>query len=68
MKANEYPLNHGGVFRCCIASLSEDETEAVEGDTRICKYCKSPDGGLKLTNGVWAWDKQTISPEPTRTE
>lgn len=55
-----YKLRHGGLFRCCIASLDEHMAQAnaepKEGDTLRCRYCKD-EYGMIFHDGAWQWAK-----------
>lgn len=45
------PINIGGLLRCCIESLEEDErTEG--GAVHVCKYCRT---AIKIVDGAWSW-------------
>lgn len=50
--ANAWPVNAGGLFRCCIANLSDQEQPSTEGDRITCPHCNE---SIRLVNGVWTW-------------
>jgi len=52
-----YHVRHGGLMRCCLASLDEAMVAAEhppkEGDLLQCKY---HDGeGMRFRDGAWEW-------------
>ena len=56
----KYQVRHGGLTRCCLASL-DDAMVAVteppkEGDTASCKYGCEKDGMI-FRDGAWEWSK-----------
>ena len=55
MKASEYQIRQGGLFRCCLKTLEETELSAnpVEGDRISCSYCGTI---MSMVNGSWEWD------------
>ena len=56
MKGNECGVYIGGLFRCCIQSISEDEKQRKPGDILVCKYCKK--GEMILGEDMhWKWKK-----------
>ena len=63
MKGEAYNVYHGGLLRCCLASLDEflfETTEPTkEGDTHECKYCHSRDGNMIYQGGGWRWNNPT---------
>jgi len=58
-----YGVRHGGLMRCCLASLAAAMVEAVkppkEGDKLKCKYCKD-EYGMVFRDGAWEWAKPSI--------
>lgn len=60
--ADEYMVHHGGLMRCCLASL--DRQMLMGGnkpdETRLrCEYCNNP--MLRDNNGVWRWDRDSAA-------
>ena len=54
MKGNEFPVNIGGLLRCCIATLEDYTDEAIPGESKsVCKHCGDVTGLRK--EGFWAW-------------
>jgi hypothetical protein len=57
----EYRVRHGGLMRCCLASLQgamAERTEPLqEGETIFCKYCDPNNGGMIFRNGAWEWNR-----------
>lgn len=39
MKIHDCAINHGGLMRCCIATLQENNIDVTVGDVVSCKYC-----------------------------
>ena len=56
MKASEYQIRQGGLFRCCLASLEETELSdpPKEEDKISCSYCGTT---MSLKKGSWGWDE-----------
>lgn len=56
MKASEYQIRQGGLFRCCLVTLEETELSdpPEEGDKISCSYCGTI---MRLKTGSWAWDE-----------
>lgn len=56
MKANEYQIRQGGLFRCCLKTLEDTELSAnpVEGDRISCFYCGTI---MIMSKGSWGWDE-----------
>lgn len=56
----QYAVRHGGLMRCCLASLGAAMVAATEppkeGDTMHCKY-HTDNGGMIFRNGAWEWNK-----------
>lgn len=52
----KYRIRHGGLMRCCLASLDDAMVAADdapnEKDTFACKYCGNP---MVFQNGAWEW-------------
>lgn len=53
----EYTVHHGGLMRCCLATLNKAMLAATEppkeGDKLQCEY---HDGyGMIFRNGAWEW-------------
>ena len=57
MKASEYQIRQGGLFRCCLKALEETDldTNPVEGDRIHCFYCGTI---MSMSKGSWAWAPQ----------
>ena len=55
MKASEYQIRQGGLFRCCLKTLEETDldTPPVEGDKIACSYCGT---SMSMSTGSWEWD------------
>lgn len=56
MKASEYQIRQGGLFRCCLVTLEETELldPPEEGDKINCSYCGTT---MSLSKGSWGWDE-----------
>ena len=56
MKASEYQIRQGGLFRCCLVTLGETEIvdPPEEGDKIPCSYCGTT---MSMQKGSWAWDE-----------
>jgi hypothetical protein len=56
MKASEYQIRQGGLFRCCLLTLEETELSdpPEEGDTITCSYCGQT---MSMNKGSWGWDE-----------
>lgn len=62
--ADTYKFKHGGLMRCCLASLDDEmlrrqqasEPLMNEGDTLKCKYCND-EYGMVCKDGYWQWAK-----------
>lgn len=55
----KYQVFHGGLMRCCLATLDEAmvaaEVPPKDGDKLQCKY---HDGyGMIFSGGAWRWNK-----------
>lgn len=54
----KYLVRHGGLMRCCIATLDEAmvaaEKPPEEGDKLTCKYCHE-EYGMVFRDGAWEW-------------
>jgi len=48
----------GGLFRCCVATATEDKEEHKEGDILNCKYCN---GKMIFRDGAFKWDRKSTS-------
>lgn len=52
-------INIGGLFRCCVATISEHELEhpgeAKDGDRLPCKYHPETGDVAVLDGDVWRW-------------
>lgn len=59
----QYRVHHGGLMRCCLASLDEAmaaRTEPpAEGETLHCKY-HDDNGGMIFRNGAWEWNRPAM--------
>ena len=56
---NERRIRHGGLMRCCIASIYEYEGPQEPGKTVIgCKYHADKDKPMArlADDGVWEWE------------
>ena len=55
MKANEYQIRQGGLYRCCLKTLEETELSDPpgEGDKIPCSYCGTT---MSMSKGSWEWD------------
>lgn len=55
----EYKVYHGGLMRCCLATLDEfmaaTEVEPKQGDVLPCKY-HPEDQSMIFHNGAWRWN------------
>lgn len=38
-RAQDYPIHMGGLFRCCIQTISESLAEVSPGQTLHCRWC-----------------------------
>lgn len=56
MKASEYQIRLGGLYRCCHTTLEETELAdpPEEGDKISCSYCGTI---MRLETGSWEWDE-----------
>ena len=56
MKANEYQIRQGGLYRCCLITLEETDldTPPIEGDTIACSYCGTI---MSMSKCSWEWDE-----------
>ena len=55
-RAMNRQIKIGGLMRCCIAYLLEDDHTPNEEGTEIdCKYCKGP---LIYKDDFWIWNKE----------
>jgi hypothetical protein len=56
----QYRVRHGGLMRCCLASLDDAMVAATEppkeGDKAECRYCKDS-YGMRFRDGAWEWAK-----------
>jgi tartrate dehydratase alpha subunit/fumarate hydratase class I-like protein len=57
-----YTVRHGGLFRCCLATLEEEYDDKHPdsfhvGEILTCKYCKKPTMVL-AKDGVWEWNRK----------
>jgi len=52
-------VRHGGLMRCCLASLKHHIDTAreppQEGDRLMCAYCDNIGGGMVFKHGAWEW-------------
>lgn len=57
--ANERPLRHGGLMRCCIATVAESTEPSEVGTVLSCKYESDPDNQNMIVapDGVWEWNR-----------
>jgi hypothetical protein len=61
-----YDVEHGGLMRCCLASIHEymaAQTEAPkEGDKVKCRYCfregEDGSGCMIFKDSAWRWDHE----------
>lgn len=55
-----YKVFHGGLMRCCLATLNEAMHEAVdapqEGEVLPCKY-HPEDNSMIFRDGAWRWNR-----------
>lgn len=55
--ARRYRVFHGGLMRCCLATLEERMAtcapDPVEGEVLPCKYCSS---SMIFGGGAWRWN------------
>lgn len=60
MTDRTYKVWHGGLLRCCLASLDmfmvATETDPVDGDTLNCKF-HDDGGGMIFRDGAWQWNR-----------
>lgn len=58
--AEKYLVEHGGLMRCCLATLQEHMANAKaspkEGEVLPCKY-HPQDNSMIFRNGVWIWNR-----------
>jgi hypothetical protein len=51
-------IDHGGLFRCCVATIIEDDRAEYAGRKMACTYCDAP---LIVRDAVkylvWEWDR-----------
>jgi hypothetical protein len=56
----EYVIHHGGLMRCCLATLDEAmeaaEVEPQEGEVLKCKHHPYDEGMIYL-RGAWRWNR-----------
>lgn len=58
MPANLRRVNHGGLMRCCIATLEQSTEPSQVGTTLDCQY--EPEGNKNMIvgeDGVWRWNR-----------
>lgn len=51
-------VNHAGLMRCCLQSLSKQREGAppvTEGQIVVCEYCKDE---MVFTEDVWRWNNE----------
>ena len=55
MKASEYQIRQGGLYRCCLITLEETDLDnsPADGDIIACSYCGTIMG---MSKGSWEWD------------
>lgn len=62
MSTQAYRVKHGGLMRCCLASLDEymaavaDTDLPKEGDTLSCTYEKPTTPQMRFRDGAWEWN------------
>lgn len=64
----EYKVFHGGLMRCCLATLDEHmqaaEEPPKEGDVLPCKY-HPDDNSMIFTDGAWRWNQEGMNERPS---
>jgi len=54
-----YKVRHGGLMRCCLASLQERMATCApdpkEGEQEKCKYCNN---WMVFVGDAWEWDRE----------
>lgn len=60
LPANERPVNIGGLFRCCLATLDGSTAPSVVGTVLSCAYEADPENQKMIVNagGVWEWNRR----------
>lgn len=55
--ANERPVRHGGLMRCCLYTLTETTSPSRVGTVLDCMYEPEGNGNLIVApDGVWQWN------------
>lgn len=58
MTERTYKVRHGGLMRCCLATLSDRmptcAEDPKEGEKIACVYCST---GITFHDGAWEWDR-----------
>lgn len=62
MKATDLPIYHGGLMRCCLATLEDVVLgESFEGTIVPCKWCHKDSMILDRNNSgkelAWRWNR-----------
>lgn len=55
-----YMVNTGGLFRCCIDTITHDIQARKAGDTLTCPHCK--DEVVLGSDEVWRWAQRVTIP------
>lgn len=57
--AKERRVRHGGLMRCCLATLAESIEPSHVGSTLSCKYEDDPNNQNMIVadDGVWEWNR-----------
>ena len=59
MKLNETKISIGGLMRCCIATIEEQDPdkEYKNGDIIDCKFEEGGNKNIILKDGIWQWNR-----------
>ena len=61
VKASDYPIRHGGLFRCCIKTITDTELDAEPEEEHILK-CNECSALIVLHKGFWQWCDSAMIP------
>lgn len=53
------PIHIGGLFRCCIATLTDYDGPEAEGTVVSCRWCQTE---MVVRDGVWHFDERAPHP------
>jgi hypothetical protein len=58
-KLSDTTISHGGLMRCCLATIAElPDTEYADETIIDCKHEGVGNKNIILKNGVWQWNNQ----------